>query len=170
MQDSLKISQKVHIMLNKSLVSLLTFAAILMLCGHAEAQVPAGRWWHMPAVTKKLALTDDQVKQLDEQFVQNHLKLIELKSALEKERFELQNILDRDNLDEKAAFDQFSRVENSRSKLNTERFSFLLNVRKIIGLERFQHLEMIVNEFREGGNKKPGQRFPQGNSPEQQSE
>ncbi|MDR3630639.1 MAG: periplasmic heavy metal sensor [Desulfocapsaceae bacterium] len=136
---------------------LLVLALVLLFCGSAGAQMPAGKWWHMPAVTKKLALTDDQLKQLDEQFVQNRLKLIELKGALEKERFELQNLLEKDNLDESAAYEQFSRVQAARSKLDTERFSFLLEVRRILGLERFQRLETIVNEFREGQNKRQGQ-------------
>jgi Spy/CpxP family protein refolding chaperone len=135
----------------------LTAISLFSFSRYSEAQVPAGKWWHMPGVAKKLELTDEHARQLDGLFVQNRMKLIDLKSALEKERFELQNLLDKDRLDEKVVLDQFARVQAARSKLDAERFYFLLEVRKILGLERFQHLEMLVKDFREDFNKRQGQ-------------
>ncbi len=150
----------------------LTVISLFLFSRFSEAQVPAGKWWHMPGVAKKLELTDEHVKQLDSVFVQNRMKLIDLKSVLEKERFELQNFLDKDRLDEKAVLDQFARVQAARSKLDAERFYFLVEVRKILGLERFQHLEMLVKDFREDLTKRQGQgqRFMQRFGPDQRTE
>ena len=161
-------------MLKKSVVTV-TLLTAMFLCASAgplEAQVPAGKWWHMPGVIKKLELSDGQIKQLDSLIVQNRLKLIDLKSALEKERFELQNLLEKDPLDEKAVLNQYPRLQAARSKLDAERFSFLLDVRKILGVERFQHLEMLVKDFREKNlrkpvqNQRPGREFGTGESGE----
>ena len=161
-------------MLKKSLFTAFAFATIslLVFSGYSEAQVPAGKWWHIPGVVKKLQLTDDHIKQLDEVFVQNRRKLIDFKSALEKERFELQNLLDKDRLDEKAVLDQFTKLQAARSKLEAERFSFLMEVRKILGRERFQHLETLVKDFRDNLPQKQGQvqRPMQGFGTDQESE
>jgi len=161
-------------MLKKSLFTAIAMAVIsVFLCsGHSEAQVPAGKWWHMPGVAKKLQLTDAHIKQLDDVFIENRMKLIDFKSALEKERFELQNLLDKDRLDEKAVFDQFTKLQAARSKLEAERFHFLLEVRKILGRERFQQLEVLVKDFRANLGKRlgQGQRPMQGFGLDQESE
>ncbi len=103
---------------------------------------------------------------MDSMFVQNRLRLIDLKSGVEKEQFELQNLLDAAHLDEKAAEDQFSKLQTARSKLNAERFSFLLEVRKLLGRDRFQQLEGLMKDFRKNATRK----FRQGQRPLQNKE
>ena len=44
--------------------------------------------------------------------------------------------------------EQFKRVESARNCLATERFSFLIQVRKILGFERYQNLKMLYERFR----------------------
>ena len=136
-----------------------TVIFLLMFNDHAQAQVPPGRWWHMPGIASKIGLSDAETSQLDSMFVKNRLQLIDLKSAVEKEQFKLQNLFDAASFDEKKAEDQFAKVQAARSMLGAARFSFLLEVRKLLGKDRFQQLEGLMEEFRKNGPGKlrPGQ-------------
>jgi Spy/CpxP family protein refolding chaperone len=111
--------------------------------------VPPGKWWHIPRVVKKLNLAETQVTQLDKAFYQSRLNLIQLKSDLEREQFELENRLENKTLDEKAALEQYNRLEQARSKLGLERFRFLLKIREIVGVEGFQELMSFKTMFQQ---------------------
>ncbi|MDY7033571.1 MAG: periplasmic heavy metal sensor [Thermodesulfobacteriota bacterium] len=108
-----------------------------------------GRWWRMPKAAEKLGIKDKEKKELDDLYVKSHRLMIDLKSSVEKERFELDNLIDQENLDENAIMDQFKKLEGARAYLATERFHFLLQVRKILGPERYRNLKMTFKEFRE---------------------
>ncbi len=110
--------------------------------------MPLGKWWHNPRVSEQLNLNEEQKRKLDEIFVESRRKLIDLKSSVEKEQFELENLLESEMLDEAAVMEQFKRLEKARVNLNTERFNFILEVRKTIGLERFQRLKMLHEKMR----------------------
>ena len=49
-------------------------------------------------------------------------------------------------LDEKAVNRQFARLEKARSQLASERSRFLVEVRKILGHNRFQRLKQIYRQ------------------------
>ena len=134
----------------KKIVLLLACAVMFVYPAVAEAMRgdgPPGRWWRMPEVADALALNQADKDSLDALYVQNRRALIEIKNDLERERFELENILDQQNLDEKAAMDQFRKIERYRERLSTERFRYLLEVRKILGHERYQRLMAMAREF-----------------------
>jgi len=126
------------------LLSLLISPAIAL----GVQDVPLGKWWHNPQVSKQMNLNKDEIRKLDENYLESRRKLIDLKSRVERERFELENLLERETLDETAVMEQFRRVESARNRLATERFSFLVQVRKILGFERYQNLKMLFDRFR----------------------
>ena len=105
--------------------------------------MPTGKWWRYPRMAEKLNLSDKEIRGLDEQFLETRRKLIGLKSRVERERFELENLLENETLNEAAVMDQFKRVEKERVNLATERFRFLIQVRKILGFERFLKLKTV---------------------------
>lgn len=123
--------------------------ALLMLCATLSTafcqDVPAGRWWHSPQLAKQLKLTDREVGRLDRMYVETRRKLIQVKSAIERERFELDNLLESKSMDEPQVKEQFERLERERTRLADARFRFLLEVRKIMGSERYQHLKQLYN-------------------------
>jgi len=103
----------------------------------------AGKWWHDPKVSKQLNLTDEEKNKLDEQFVESHRRLIDLKRNLERERCELSTLLDSKEMDEDAAKNQFKKLEKARSDLANERFKSVMESRKILGNERFQYVKQM---------------------------
>ena len=110
--------------------------------------IPPGKWWRVPSVAEQLHLSEGEKKELDDLFVQSRRSLIDLKSATEREQFELDNLIDKPILDEAAIMAQLKKVETARSNLGRERFGVLLRVRKMLGFERYQNLKMLFKEFR----------------------
>ena len=47
---------------------------------------PAGKWWDNPELARRLNLTAEQQKKMDEVFQQHRLRLIDLHAALERVR------------------------------------------------------------------------------------
>jgi len=102
---------------------------------------PPGKWWHNPQASEKLNLSDEEIKMLDKQFVDSRRKLIKLKSIVESEQFEIDNLFDSKNINQKEAMRQFDKLQQAKKNLSTEHFRLILEVRNILGLERFRQLK-----------------------------
>ncbi len=127
---------------------LIAIWAFMPLTSMGQEMAP-GKWWRMPRVSDRLDLSNEEKQALDDLFVNSRRKLIDLKSAVERERFELENLLEKEALDEKAVKEQLKKLEKARSDLANERFHYLLEVRKRLGFERYQQLRSLFGEFRE---------------------
>ena len=139
-------------MLYKEQKMTLTICALLVLVffpalclGNMESP---GKWWRLPQVAKALDLNEQQKGQLDDLYVKSHRKMLDLKAAVQKERFELDNLLEKQALDESAVMTQYEKLKKARIDMGDERFRFLLEARKIIGSERYQQLKVLFKEFR----------------------
>jgi Spy/CpxP family protein refolding chaperone len=112
-------------------------------------EMPSGKWWHSPRMPKQISLTDAEKDKLEEGFRNSRRNLIDLKRNLERERFELGNLLENKTLNETEVMKQFKKLEKARLDLAVERFSFLLQVRKILGPERFQQVKAFYRKSRQ---------------------
>ena len=112
------------------------------------ARMPLGKWWHTPRVAEQLNLNGREKEQLDELFIQTRRKMIDLRSAVARERLELSILMDKETMDEDAVKGQFKKLGQARASLATERFYFILAVRKILGAARFQSLKTLFWESR----------------------
>ena len=137
----------------------------------AQAPPPAGRWWHIPKVAEELNLRDDQKSRLDSLYLANRSRIIDLKAKMQKEQIKLEGLLEKQKLDKAAVMKQYDRVEKARSALARERFRYLLQVREIIGYDRFENLKVVFSQWRMkrkmGGSRgmtghMPGERAPGG--------
>ena len=147
-------------MLSKFQIGLLFSILIALPTTSLAKDMPSGKWWRIPRVAEQLSLSDGEKEQLDELFLESRRKFIDLKAGLERERLELENLLEKEALDEEALMEQFQRLESARAKLAGEHFRFLLEVRKLIGFERFQRLKMLYDllrkELERRGRKRSG--------------
>jgi len=112
-----------------------------------------GKWWHMPKIAEELTLSDQEKETLDDLYVKNRRELINLKAGLETEQLELEALLGRESLDEPAIMAQFKRLQEARTKLASETFGYILQVRKAIGRERFQQLKALKRKMHRSKNK-----------------
>ena len=135
-------------MLKKVWVGILLIL-IINLPGLAIGQdVPSGKWWYNQKVVKDLNLTQKEIRQLDQAWVDSQRKLIKLKNAVEREQFELDTMLGKKTVDDAKVRKQFNRLESARTDLADERLGFIIRVREIIGAERFQQLKTSYKKWR----------------------
>jgi Spy/CpxP family protein refolding chaperone len=135
-------------MLNKYfivLLLLLFFSAPATVMGK---DIPGGKWWHREDMASKLALTEAEKDRLDQKHIESRRNLIKLKNVVESEGFELEVLLESEPLNEAKALEQHMRLQKARSDLANERFRFILEVRKIMGLDRFQELKSTFKKIR----------------------
>ncbi len=135
-------------MVKKFFFGMLLLTAVFSACPAPGQEMAGGKWWHNPAMSRQLNLTEEEKSRLDEEFVKSRRKLIDLKSREEKERFELENLLERQDLDKKAIMRQFRKLKKARADLADERFHFVLQIRKILGNERFQQIKTLYRSIR----------------------
>ncbi|MEW5909987.1 MAG: periplasmic heavy metal sensor, partial [Thermodesulfobacteriota bacterium] len=134
-------------MLTRSLISILAGLTLILSAAAFAQDVPPGKWWQDSRVTNRLNLSPSEVERLDQAYGESRRRLIQKKSDVEAQQFELESILEKKQFDERAAQQQFQKLESERMDLSKSRFQFLMEVRKILGPERFQNLK----NFYEGG-------------------
>jgi len=107
----------------------------------AGQDVPTGKWWYNPQIQKNLNLSKKEVGKLDKLFANSRRKLIKLKSEVENEQFELDQLLGQNKVNDAKVKKQFQKLEKARNKLANERLQFVIGVRNLLGPERFQQLK-----------------------------
>ena len=112
-------------------------------------KMPSGKWWTNPQVIKRLDLKKNEINRLEKNYVQSRRRLLELKHQVEKERFELENMLENRAMDDQAVQQQLQRLERARTELSTERMAFIVQIRKIIGVDRYRQLQSLYKQSRE---------------------
>ena len=135
-------------MLKKVWVGILLIFMINLPGLAAGQDVPSGKWWYNKKVAKNLNLTQKEIRQLDQLYVDSHRELIKLKNAVEREQFELDTLLGKKTVDDAKVREQFKRLESARTDLADERLGFVMGVREIIGAERFQQLKTSYKKWR----------------------
>ena len=136
-------------MLKKILGALFLLVFVISPAAVTAKDFPPGKWWHSPQASEKLNLSDEEIKMLDKQFVDSRRKLIKLKSIVESEQFELGNLLDSENINQKEAMKQFDKLGQAKKNLSTEHFRLILEVRNILGLKRFRQLKELNKQRRQ---------------------
>src|ERR1017187_7194777 len=61
---------------------------------------PGGKWWDRPEMVKRLEITAEQQKKMDDVFQQSRLRLIDLHAALEKEEVVMEGLMKGPQLDD----------------------------------------------------------------------
>ena len=91
---------------------------------------PPGRWWDDPEFVKKLGLSEDQQKKMDDIFNSNRLKLIDLFAAVQKEEAIMEPLVAADPPDENKLLAQIDRVAQARAELEKANARMLLGIRR----------------------------------------
>jgi len=101
---------------------------------------PAGKWWNNPELARRLNLTADQQKRMDEVFQQNRLRLIDLHAAVEKEEAILDPLIEAANPDDAKVLPQIDRVAQARAELEKANARLLLGLRHVLTPEQWKKL------------------------------
>jgi Spy/CpxP family protein refolding chaperone len=105
-----------------------------------------GKWWQNSDVAKKLNLSEGQISQLDQTFLEHRMKLIDYGADMEKQDLKLQALLDADVPNEGQIESQVDQVLGARGKLEREYTMMNLDLRKVLSLEQWRQLKSIRGE------------------------
>jgi len=102
---------------------------------------PPGRWWDNPEMARKLGLSAEQQKRMDEIFQQHRLTLIDLNASLQKEEAILEPLMEADQPEESRIVAQIDRVAQARAELEKANARMLLGIRKVLNPDQWKKLQ-----------------------------
>ncbi len=102
---------------------------------------PPGRWWNDSDVAKRVGLSSDQQKKMDEVFTANRLKLIDLMATVQKEETIMEPLVAADPPDEPKVLSQIDRVAQARAELEKANARMLLELRRQLTHEQWVKLQ-----------------------------
>lgn len=123
---------------------------------------PGGKWWDNPEMVKKLVLTAEQQKKMDDVFQQSKLKLIDLEAALQKEEVILDGLMQGPQLDDSKILPSVDRIAQDRAELEKADARFLLGIRHVLTPEQWTQLQAERSSGPPPGGRNGG---PGGNRP-----
>jgi len=104
---------------------------------------PFGAWWKNSEVVKELQLTDAQVKQIEQTFLEYRLKLIDLRADVERQETKLQPLLEADQPNEQQVGSQVDAVVAARGRLEKANTMMMLAIRRVLSVEQWKKLQSI---------------------------
>jgi len=119
-----------------------------------------GKWWKNSDIVTQLQLTEAQIKQIEDTFLDYRLKLIDLHAEVERQEARLQPLIEADQPDEAKVSAQIDLVIAARGKLEKANTMMMLAIRKVLSVEQWKKLQSIQQER----ERRPfrGQRGPEG--------
>ncbi len=117
------------------------------------------KWWQSPELSKDLRLTTGEKQSLDDLFIKNRDKFVDLKSSLMKDRFKLHDMIEKDTVDETSVLAQNKVIEEDRLMISNERIMYMLGMRKILGPGRFHRLMAKFHEMKGKRHSPQGKEF-----------
>ena len=141
--------------LKRTLGIVVVVVTVLAMAGPAMARGSSKwRWWQNEKIMALLKVTPEEIKKLDDAYVESRRSMLNLRGRVEAERFELEELLSRPEIDADAIREQNRKMEAARSDLAAERLDFLLKSREVLGHKRFQKLTEIQRRWREEHQKR----------------
>ena len=125
-----------------SLISLIFLAKILW-----GQELLSDRWWYSQNLAKKLNLTAEMIRALEQLHLDSHRQLNQLKSVVEDADFELDNLLGQKSMLDDEVRMQFERLEDARAHLANQRLRLAVRLREIIGDDRFEQLKTAYEKL-----------------------
>lgn len=121
-----------------------------------------GRWWKNSDVVKELQLTDAQIKQIEQTFLDYRLKLIDLHADVERQEAKLQPLLEADQPNEQQVGSQVDAVIAARGKLEKTNTMMMLAIRRILSVDQWKKLQ-AMHQRHEGMGRHMQGMSPDGN-------
>jgi TonB family protein len=107
-----------------------------------------GKWWKNSDIVRRLQITEPQVKQIEQIFLDHRLKLVDLRAAQERLEIQLKPLLEVDQPDEAKVLAQTERIAAARGELQKQNTRMMLAIRRILSAEQWKKLETIREERR----------------------
>lgn len=137
------------------LVLSLATAALVALPAPADAQ--GFKWWQNDRFKRELALSTDQIKQLDEVFQALQPTLKTQKDELEKLEQRLSKVISDPASDEAAVLKALERVESTRGELSRSRTLMVFRMRRLLTEKQNTRMKELHEEWERQRRNRPPQ-------------
>lgn len=114
--------------------------------GGVTAPPELGAWWKNSEVVAQLQLSDAQIKQIEETFLEHRLKLIDLHADVERQEAKLQPLIEADQPDEARVGAQVELLVAARGKLEKANIMMMLAIRKQLTVEQWRKLQALQQQ------------------------
>ncbi len=105
-----------------------------------------GKWWKNSEIVRELQLSEAQINQIEQTFLEQRLKLIDLRAELEKQEARLQPLIEADQPDEAKVSAQIDQVLAARGRLEKANAMMMLSIRRVLTFEQWKKLQSIQQE------------------------
>lgn len=102
-----------------------------------------GTWWKSSEIVKELGISEQQVKQIEQKFLEHRLKLIDLRADVERQELKFQPLMEEDQPDEAKVGAQLDLLLAARGRLEKANAMMMLAIRKVLTVEQWKKLEAI---------------------------
>jgi Spy/CpxP family protein refolding chaperone len=130
--------------------------------GGVTAPPELGKWWKNSDVVAKLQLSDAQIKQIEDTFLDYRLKLIDLHAEVERQEARLQPLIEADQPDEAKVGAQIDLVIAARGKLEKTNTMMMLAIRRVLSVEQWKKLQALQQERMRAPRARRGPAPPEG--------
>jgi Spy/CpxP family protein refolding chaperone len=103
--------------------------------------MPPGKWWDRADIVRKLKLTQDQRKKMDEIFQDLRGRLMETNFSLDKEEAVLEPLMEASSLDDSKILPQIDRIAQARADLEKVEARLVLGLRHVLTAEQWRLLQ-----------------------------
>jgi TonB family protein len=108
-------------------------------------QAEKGKWWKNSETVKRLQLSEAQMNQIEQIFLNHRLALANLNSDLKLNEEELKKLMQADPINDVAVRAQTENVLAARVALQRENSSMMLSIRKALTSEQWGKLDAMQN-------------------------
>ncbi|HUP65527.1 MAG TPA: periplasmic heavy metal sensor [Thermoanaerobaculia bacterium] len=129
-------------------------ALLLPLLADAQ-ELPPGKWWQRPEISKRLSLTDVQRDSLEAIFRETAPQLIDLKAQAEKRALELHEQLDKTTLNREAIERAAAAASQARARLFERELLMLVDMRAVLSDEQWSQFRRAVARHRAATHSAP---------------
>ena len=126
---------------------------------------PGGKWWDNPEMVKRLEITADQQKKMDDVWQQSRLKLIDLSATLEKEEVMMGGLMKGPQLEDAKILPAVDRIAQARAELEKANARLMLAIRHVLTPEQWEKLNEQGPRPGRSGPMNIGPRQGPGNAP-----
>ncbi len=107
-----------------------------------------GKWWRMSEFAGEITLSQAEKDKLNALYLESRARMIDARAAKSKAKLILDDLLEKEQLDEEAIYAQLELANKALAAMNSERFKFLIEVRKLLGADRHAKLKSLFGKHR----------------------
>jgi Spy/CpxP family protein refolding chaperone len=107
-----------------------------------------GTWWKNSQIVAELQLSDDQVKRIEQAYLNHRLKLVDLRADLDKQELQLGPLLEAAQPDEQKVASQIDLITAARGRLEKENAMMMLAIRRVLTVEQWKKLQSFEGRRR----------------------